>query len=130
MPTNPPGVPGSRPQKPPSNHHDSPWQALRCWQSSQPRNACQQVFRATATAIFRDSNMNAPARQTILSCRNIWKVYAEDATPYFSREVENSEAAGLSARMREDGAIPAAVDVSFDVQAGEIFVIMGLSGSG
>ena len=74
--------------------------------------------------------MNTAADETKLSCRHVWKVYAEDAVPYFKREVEGADAAELSARMRADGAIPAAVDVSFDVHVGEIFVIMGLSGSG
>ena len=74
--------------------------------------------------------MNATSGQTILSCRNLWKVYAQQQAPYFLHEVGKTDAATLSARMREDGAIPAAVDVSFDLHAGEIFVIMGLSGSG
>ena len=74
--------------------------------------------------------MNEVAGDTKLSCRRVWKVYAEDAAPYFKSEVDGADATGLSARMREDGAIPAAVDVSFDVHVGEIFVIMGLSGSG
>ena len=74
--------------------------------------------------------MNEVAGDIKLSCRRVWKVYAEDAAPYFKSEVEGADATGLSARMREDGAIPAAVDVSFDVHVGEIFVIMGLSGSG
>ena len=65
-----------------------------------------------------------------LACRNAWKVYRGEAAPYFSRNVATDEAGELARRMRADGAIPAVVDVSFDVHAGEIFVIMGLSGSG
>ena len=74
--------------------------------------------------------MNEVAGDIKLSCRHVWKVYADEATPYFKREVDGADATELSTRMREDGAIPAAVDVSFDVHVGEIFVIMGLSGSG
>ncbi|MEM7207335.1 MAG: betaine/proline/choline family ABC transporter ATP-binding protein [Pseudomonadota bacterium] len=74
--------------------------------------------------------MSATNDETILSCRNVWKVYAEDSAPYFKNEVGSADAGELATRMRADGAIPAAVDVSFDVHAGEIFVIMGLSGSG
>lgn len=74
--------------------------------------------------------MAADQREVILSCRNLWKVYNEGAAPYFKAERKTAEPRVLSARMAEDGAIPAAVDVSFDVHAGEIFVIMGLSGSG
>ena len=65
-----------------------------------------------------------------LSCRDVWKVYRDEAAPYFSRDVTSQDAGALAERMRADGAIPAAVDVSFDVHVGEIFVIMGLSGSG
>ena len=68
--------------------------------------------------------------QIKLSCREVWKVYRDDAAPYFRREVSAGDSGALAARMRADGAIPAAVDVSFDVHVGEIFVIMGLSGSG
>lgn len=65
-----------------------------------------------------------------LSCRNVWKVYRGEAAPYFDRDVSSHGADELARRMRMDGAIPAVVDVSFDVHVGEIFVIMGLSGSG
>ena len=65
-----------------------------------------------------------------LSCRNAWKVYRGEAAPYFRKDVSTGNAGELARRMRSDGAIPAVVDVSFDVHVGEIFVIMGLSGSG
>ena len=68
--------------------------------------------------------------QIKLSCRNLWKVYRGEAAPYFKKSVSVEDAGQLAGRMREDGAIPAVVDVSFDVHLGEIFVIMGLSGSG
>ena len=65
-----------------------------------------------------------------LSCRDVWKVYRGEAAPYFDKDVSTGSAGELARRMRADGAIPAVVDVSFDVHVGEIFVIMGLSGSG
>ena len=65
-----------------------------------------------------------------LSCRDVWKVYRGEAAPYFDSDVSTNSAGELARRMRADGAIPAVVDVSFDVHVGEIFVIMGLSGSG
>ena len=65
-----------------------------------------------------------------LSCRNVWKVYRGETAPYFDRDVSTHDAGELAGRMRADGAIPAVADVSFDVHIGEIFVIMGLSGSG
>ena len=70
------------------------------------------------------------AAEIKLSCRNVWKVYRGGAAPYFDRDVGTDDAGELARRMRADGAIPAVVDVSFDVHVGEIFVIMGLSGSG
>ena len=70
------------------------------------------------------------AAQVKLTCRNVWKVYRGEAAPYFDRNVSTDDAGALARRMRADGAIPAVVDVSFDVHVGEIFVIMGLSGSG
>ncbi len=70
------------------------------------------------------------ASQVKLSCRNVWKVYRDEAAPYFRKDVSSRDPGELAVRMRADGAIPAVVDVSFDVRVGEIFVIMGLSGSG
>lgn len=69
-----------------------------------------------------------PDGDVILSCRNLWKVYGARAGDYFLDPVTDSDA--LAARMGEEEHIPACVDVAFDVHVGEIFVIMGLSGSG
>ena len=71
------------------------------------------------------------ARPVKLQCRNVWKVYGSDPAKFFKNPAganENPETT-LDA-VREGGHIPAAVNVSFDVHEGEIFVIMGLSGSG
>ncbi|MEO0618420.1 MAG: betaine/proline/choline family ABC transporter ATP-binding protein [Pseudomonadota bacterium] len=65
-----------------------------------------------------------------LSCRDVWKVYGGNPSYYFDTKGYEIRPAELAARMRTDGAIPAAANVSFDVHVGEIFVIMGLSGSG
>ncbi len=66
-----------------------------------------------------------------LSCRNVWKVYGEDPDRFFTaRSGDIADPAGLAARARSEDHIVAASDVSFDVHVGEIFVIMGLSGSG
>lgn len=72
---------------------------------------------------------DAPAPGPKLACRNLWKVYGSRPGHYFDAAglVEPGAAAD---RMRAEGHIPAAADVSFDVAEGEIFVIMGLSGSG
>jgi len=65
-----------------------------------------------------------------LSCRNIWKVYGKDPERYFKGSAATDDPDVLVTKMRDEGAIPAAANVSFDVGVGEIFVIMGLSGSG
>ncbi|MFZ9014096.1 MAG: quaternary amine ABC transporter ATP-binding protein [Alphaproteobacteria bacterium] len=67
-----------------------------------------------------------------ISCRNVWKIYGADTGRYFDglTRPNGNDVSEMVEKIRQDGAIPAAVDVSFDVHEGEIFVIMGLSGSG
>jgi len=65
-----------------------------------------------------------------LSCRNLWKVYGAKPASFFDTATGQINADALAAQMRSQDHIPAAIDVSFDVHEGEIFVIMGLSGSG
>ena len=66
-----------------------------------------------------------------LSCRNLWKVYGDDPAGFFDHgKGAVDEPAALTDEIRNSGHIVAACDVSFDVLDGEIFVIMGLSGSG
>jgi glycine betaine/proline transport system ATP-binding protein len=65
-----------------------------------------------------------------LSCRNLWKVYGASPEHYFDKSRAPSDINTLAGRMRSESHIPAVIDISFDVHAGEIFVIMGLSGSG
>ena len=73
--------------------------------------------------------MSESAEHTpVISVRNLWKVFGPKATSV----PENSALKGLSAtEVRESTGCTAAVrDVSFDVNKGEVFVVMGLSGSG
>jgi glycine betaine/proline transport system ATP-binding protein len=66
-----------------------------------------------------------------ISCRNIWKVYGPDASQFFpegSGLVDDPQL--LHRAILDAGHIGAACNVSFDVKVGEIFIIMGLSGSG
>jgi len=66
-----------------------------------------------------------------ISCRNVWKVYGENPDQFFSNGDGNvSNPDELSEKLNSSGHIGAACNVSFDVYAGEIFIIMGLSGSG
>lgn len=65
-----------------------------------------------------------------LCCRNVWKVYGADPGAEFIDHPAATPASERLARLKASSHIPAVADVSFDIRAGEIFVIMGLSGSG
>ncbi len=69
-----------------------------------------------------------------LSCRNVWKVYGNNPDSYFSNRNgdvgDDVEAKKFAQKIRDEDQIVASANVSFDVHVGEIFVIMGLSGSG
>ena len=61
----------------------------------------------------------------------MWKVYGDNPSQYFTGSSGDvSDTPALCERMLAAGHITAACNVSFDVGVGEIFVIMGLSGSG
>jgi glycine betaine/proline transport system ATP-binding protein len=67
------------------------------------------------------------APQATVSCRNVWKVYG----PKADRIVGTPDADLPRGELLEKtGCVAAVRDVSFDVRAGEVFVVMGLSGSG
>ncbi len=72
----------------------------------------------------------ADSRAIKLSCRNVWKVYGPDPSVEFSGQNAAQAADARLTRLRAGKHIAAVADVSFDIYAGEIFVIMGLSGSG
>ena len=67
-----------------------------------------------------------------ISCRHVWKVFGADAADRLgaARRAAPHDTAAAARALREQDCVPAACDVSFDVHPGEIFVIMGLSGSG
>lgn len=65
-----------------------------------------------------------------LSCRNVWKVFGRRPSYYFDSRGYVIDPDALAERLRAEAHLPAVVDASFEVAAGEIFVIMGLSGSG
>lgn len=71
------------------------------------------------------------AREVKLSCRNLWKVYGANAGGFFpGRDGKVADTAQRARKIRESGHVVAVSDASFDVHQGEIFIIMGLSGSG
>jgi glycine betaine/proline transport system ATP-binding protein len=66
-----------------------------------------------------------------LSCRRLWKIYGpREAEALRAAGGDRTDTAGTVAALHRSGHVPAVCDVSFDVQQGEIFVVMGLSGSG
>jgi len=70
-----------------------------------------------------------PERQSeaTVSAREVWKVYGPNADRVVGSEDALLPRAELLAKT---GCVAAVRDVSFDVGAGEVFVVMGLSGSG
>ena len=59
-----------------------------------------------------------------LSCRHVWKLFGQDAETFLTgRATPDAEALAAA------GLVGAVRDVSLDVPEGEIFIVMGLSGS-
>ena len=78
-----------------------------------------------------DSTRAGSAGAVRLACRHVWKVYGDEAEGFFSgRDGDVADPAALITEIVDRSHIPAACDVTFEVREGEIFVIMGLSGSG
>jgi glycine betaine/proline transport system ATP-binding protein len=74
---------------------------------------------------------DSTAKEIKLVCRNIWKVYGAAPDQFF--DGSNGDVTDPAVTLKDildKKHIPAAANVSFDVHNGEIFVIMGLSGSG
>ncbi|MDP9137575.1 MAG: ATP-binding cassette domain-containing protein, partial [Pseudomonadota bacterium] len=66
-----------------------------------------------------------------LICRQLWKVFGLRSEEALRSALANaSDPQQAMESLRQGGWVPAACDVSFEVNRGEIFVIMGLSGSG
>jgi glycine betaine/proline transport system ATP-binding protein len=70
--------------------------------------------------------------QPAISCRGVWQVFGAGAKQKLTDALANTggDSDAAAEILREGGLIPAVQDVSFDVMPGELFVIMGLSGSG
>ena len=70
-------------------------------------------------------------RDVKLSCRNVWKIYGDNSDSFFmDQDGKVDDLQEHVNKILQCDHIVANADVSFDVYAGEIFVIMGLSGSG
>jgi glycine betaine/proline transport system ATP-binding protein len=68
----------------------------------------------------------AAARPAKLACRGLWKVFGRDAATFMARHAGRPTSADLAAA----GMVGAVRDATLEVAEGEIFIIMGLSGSG
>ncbi|MGI9494357.1 MAG: ATP-binding cassette domain-containing protein, partial [Geminicoccaceae bacterium] len=67
----------------------------------------------------------------MITCDDLWMVFgakAEDGLTKARRD--HQDVTATAERLSEQGLIPAVCGVSFEVKEGELFVIMGLSGSG
>ena len=63
----------------------------------------------------------------ILVARGLWKVFGENPERLFESDLKNESKEKIQ---EETGLVVGLRDISFEVQKGEIFVLMGLSGSG
>ena len=63
---------------------------------------------------------------SVIEAHNVYKVFGRRP----ERAVERLRAGSDREELRSQGLTPAVIDATFDVEHGEIFVVMGLSGSG
>ena len=71
---------------------------------------------------FIESKLDAP----VISCRNIWKIFGATKKEFEALASEDL----TDERISKKNWTAAVRDASFDISRGEVFVIMGLSGSG
>jgi len=66
-----------------------------------------------------------------ISVKDLWQVFGPDAAARYKKAAARSlDPKAIAAELEDQGLIPAVRGVSFDVAPGELFVVMGLSGSG
>src|SRR5262249_19360554 len=71
------------------------------------------------------------ARAVKLSCRNLWKIYGPHAASYAQKDhLPAGDRVEIRRQLHETKHLASVLSPPFDVYVGEIFVIMGLSGSG
>jgi len=63
-----------------------------------------------------------------VNCRNLWKIFGSRSSE--ALQAAQTEGAGKDELLEKFGCVLAVADASFSVEQGEIFCIMGLSGSG
>ena len=70
--------------------------------------------------------------QPAISCRGVWQVFGANAQTKLAEALASAggDSDAAAQTLGDQGLIPAVQDATFDVKQGELFVIMGLSGSG
>ena len=68
----------------------------------------------------------AKGSESVISCRNVWKLFGKDPQRYFGTIPADHSYDDI----QNDGYIAAVRDASLEIAQGEMLVIMGLSGSG
>ena len=71
-----------------------------------------------------------PSGRPTISVRDLWKVFGPAESHLTTRGSAVPAADAIDAAVTKYGGMAAVRDVTFDVQPGEVFVVMGLSGSG
>lgn len=99
---------------------------LASWLSSKKTNEiCRYLYGSTCG---EPAAGGGRTQNTQLEVRGLWKVFGPKA-----QEVVDSPETAMATKeeiLEKTGCVVAIRDVSFDVYAGEVFVVMGLSGSG
>jgi glycine betaine/proline transport system ATP-binding protein len=80
-----------------------------------------------SVATQKDVGLTTSARESVLSVRNLWKIFGPRAEKIIGTPLADLPRSELKERT---GCVAAVKDVSFEVAPGEVFVVMGLSGSG
>ncbi len=78
------------------------------------------------SAALRAAAGAAQAPRVHLACKGLWKVFGHDAKTFLARH----DHAPTLVQLTQAGLIGAVRDADLEVREGEIFIIMGLSGSG
>jgi glycine betaine/proline transport system ATP-binding protein len=91
-----------------------------------------EPIEASSTASGAAPVTTGAAAKPTISVRNLWKIFgpAETRLAKQSAGADAPDGATVDAALERYGGTVAVRDVSFDVQPGEVFVVMGLSGSG
>ncbi|MFO0992192.1 MAG: betaine/proline/choline family ABC transporter ATP-binding protein [Hyphomicrobiales bacterium] len=85
-------------------------------------------LRPTASISRKPPEAPASAAQTVVECRDVWKLFGVQAQR--ARAAIASEGLGKTELLQRYNCVIGVAGASFTVERGEIFCIMGLSGSG